>query len=294
MQPPDFRTLIIATLCYAGLTQGMTAQMADSAEVVESYPQVLVGITGGLHNVRHTSGYHIVHDPSIILYDLQNTTEWFAGLTSELRIDRNWSAALDISYNDLPGSGSRTVVNPPGYSAYLEDCPSPFRSGDPNTHYDTIIAFRSSVEYRSVSLALLGKWRTELCNSGLTIGINIGPTLHYITDRKLYQRMRLESPAAMCFIDSAFFEHITVDPITLLSLLTDVSQQRQVFSDDIPGSRAFRPGLRVGTDIEYPTPWYGLIISTSIFYDYALQSVTTSDQWYVHTISGKLSLIKSL
>lgn len=248
----------------------LSAQPPDS-----SAPELrfLIGESVGLHQVQHTLGIRAIKSRGTPLFNASNSLGWFAGTNVELLINNRSSLSLDLRYNNLPGSSETTHVNPMGYSERIEIIEHSLVPSD------TIIDFKSEIAYSSFSIGLLNKWRFFVKDTTLNVGISGGPVFHIITGKEIKQTESLVSPFKARLISMEG----TVEEKNGRTLV--------LYDGEIPNSTSTRFGIHIGVFAEFGNPWSGIAISPSIFYDYGIQPVTSTENWFMHTISTRISLL---
>lgn len=278
-----FSFVLLLCVIVLGVPIHLSAQTADSTA---KEPQFLVGLSGGIHQVRHTLGIRAIDAVESPFFGPSNNLGWFVGINGELQLHEHWSVNVQLLYNNLSGKSAVRMVNPSSYLYYGVIVPIDTSIHLPPT--DTILLHNLYVAYSTISLGLAGTWRTFVQDSTIGIGITAGPVLHYIATMNHRQTMELEQPSNTRIHDT-------------MNLPTESDGTTFILADsDIPGANDFRLGLHVGVFAEFGTTWSGVLISPGIFYDYSLQrvhssedwfgSLETNNSWFVHTLSGRLDV----
>ena len=276
MQSPYFRTLIIAALCYAGLARATNAQEIDTAST--EAPRLMVGISGGIHSIQHTFSNRMLA-PSNFTFNPATSLGWFAGVVAELRMDTRLSLSLDARYNELSGSSSFAATAPTGQFVIASSSDS---SGEYVYLDNLVFSYTSAIDYASLSFGILANWRETSQDTMLAVGLSAGPVIHAITRKELHQTEHLES-------------HINVRFLNPNGLPTEDDGRTVIYyTGKLESSRSLRVGFHLGLFAEFGNPASGLVISPGIFYDYGLQTVTSTENWYVHTLNGRMMILVGL
>lgn len=280
--PTSLPTFVLPLLLWAAALSVPLSLAAQAPDTTAKEPRFLVGISGGIHQVKHTLGNAVlgIENAQLGIFTASYSLGSFIGISGEVRLNKQWSIAADLHYNNLPGNTEKVYVNPPGASGWIEVIPSNGSDSLPNS--DTVIGFKSDVSYSSISIAMLGKWRFSAHDSTVSFGLRAGPVIHYIVQKNMRQTQTLESP-----FNARLLATNEAQP-------DEGGKKRILYDGEIPNSKQTRLGIHIGLFAEFGDPWSGVMISPGIFYDYGLQEATTTESWLVSTLSGKLNLMVGL
>lgn len=269
--------VVLLTLSMLLQVQSLKAQEIDTAACVNTQ-QFMLGVSGGIHSIQHTFSNRMLA-PTNFTFDPATSLGWFAGVVTELRMDTRWSLSLDVRYNELSGSSSFAATSPTGQFLIASSSDS---SGEYIYLDNPVFSYTSAIDYASLSFGILANWREISQDTMLAVGLSAGPVIHAITRKELHQTEHLES-------------HINVRFINPNGLPTEDDGRTFIYySGELENSRSLRVGFHLGLFAELGNPASGLVISPGIFYDYGLQTVTSTENWYVHTLSGRMMILVGL
>ena len=269
--------IILLMLVSAAMAAPMSGQTTDSSSLTFH-----LGLTGALNNVRHTFGFRQLDVPYSLRVEPSNTLGWSAGLEAMFFLDRNWSLALDMRYNSLPGH-SRAPLLQDEYDRFVFPVVPEGDSLRGLSSEEVDILYDVSVEYRTLSLDLLVGWRAEINDSAFAVGVNGGPVLYYVAHGTILKSADLISP------QEAFYSNPALLPLS--------EDKRTVYYDDgdIDQKNTVQAGLHIGLFAEFGTPYSGLMITPGISYELGLQPVNGfADSWYIHTLGGNITVSTGL
>ncbi len=87
----------------------LVAQTPDTAASTSLF---MVGLSGGVHQVKHTFGIRAIDAVESPFFGSSNNLGWCAGINGELRLHQHWSVNVELLYNDLSGKSAVRMVNP--------------------------------------------------------------------------------------------------------------------------------------------------------------------------------------
>lgn len=229
-------------------------------------PQVLVGPTFQINRNYHTGGFGTLQQEGCPLFEHGTGWGFGVGLSAEFSpiIDGSWSIVPRVTFEQRPGS----------FYQELPDVEIIIPSADPAlppTVARQRVSTTSDITYTLLNAEVMYE-QDIIIRNDFRLGLAGGPSVGYVIGAANRQVQDLIEPQNARFVNS---EHLP----------TDRAGRRLIFFDgDIPQHHDIRFSVKGGVQSEVGLFGNQWIMSSGIYYDYGLTSVTSTENWGLHSV----------